>query len=493
MANYKAGDNFDGFQLKKYIGSGVTAEVWKVIDKNAKEWALKIIAPGTGLEDYEQNDLKEEYNKTAHLSHPNILIASEYGYYNNRPYLVLELCNGSLTKELKKRYIAGKKIAPDTYFSEKELAEIIAQTAAALNYLHSDQINLVHLDVKPANILVRLEGVKEEDEKFVLSDFGITKEFRQTVLKKTQPLGNDDNSGGFSPAYAAPEQFDLRYKPRKESDVFALGVTIYELATGKLPSSSISIGQAIKNGDTPPELPSFFSTDFKDLIKQCMALSPEERPSAGQLQSLALRFLGTGQWKNSEKLITKSQERSTKKIDVQQIQKKKKASFLLPSLGVLGLLVTVGLFYLLPKNTNSNYSSVADSFYEDGDIKMSKKIYQEGITQGIANEELLSLVTELEKKYYTIRPFRDNLAAVYDENGWGFINKEGEEIINCQYTSVSDFKNSYASVSKSDLVGVINTNGKIVVPIEHKGTIKIISPSTAVKNVEGKSENLLLD
>ncbi len=500
MANFKQGQNFDGYKLIDFIGIGSTAEVWKVEDKDGKHWALKIIAPSVGLDPIGRKEFKEEYDKTNHLSHPNILIAKNYGEFKNRPYLVFELCGSSLSQAVGNRYLKAQKIAKDKYFSEEELADIMAQVASALAYLHSPEINMAHLDVKPANVLITIG--KELDEKYALSDFGITAELKRTVMKQTQKMG--DSGVGLSPLYAAPEQFKVNYEPQSESDIFALGVSIYELATGKLPASGrIGIGQQLVNGGEAPILPGEYSQAFKELIQQCMSTSPATRPSAEQLQSYALYFNNTGNWiDHSVKPIPQPAPRpkpnssKTHKRVIEPTPNPKNFNWkpIAAGIGILALAI-FGFLGLSNGNTTTNKHEVAgNSYFLDGDLITAQKEYELAIQSGNANDLLnkrIQNIKQLDLEY--IRPFKDNRAAVNDGEGWGFINDEGQLIIPCNYKDVSDFKNGLAVVQKNDLVGIIDLFGKVKEPIKYNGTLTIISENKVEQRVGAKTNEIIIN
>ncbi len=514
MANFKKGQKFDDYKLIEFIGIGSTAEVWKVIDKEKKEWALKIIAPSVGLDPIGRKEFKMEYDKTNHLDHPNILIAEKYGEFKNRPYLLFELCESSLAQEVGNRYLKAQKIEEDKYYSEEELADIIAQVASALAYLHSPEINMAHLDVKPANVLITID--KELDEKYVLSDFGITAELKRTVMKQTQKMG--DSGVGLSPLYASPEQFKVNYEPQSESDIFALGVSIYELATGKLPASGrIGIGQQLINGGDAPRLPGNYSKDFKDLIQQCMNTSPTERPTAEQLQSYALYFQNTKTWishpSNSTSQQEPNQNSKEKTVDPNTklndgkrdnrtaiiggprsniggtSSKKFKWKPYAAGMGILALAIFGFLGLSNGTNTTNNHELSGNSYFLDGDLIAAQKEYKLAIQSGNTNDLLntrIQNIEQLDLEY--IRPFKEKRAAVNDGNGWGFINEDGQLMIACNYQSVSDFKSGLAVVQKNDLVGIIDLNGKIKEPIKYQGTISIQSGTHALQKT-GKTSN----
>ena len=152
---FKSGDIFDDrYTLEKLIGVGGFADVWKAVDNTTHSIvALKIY---TNLDDDGINDLSEEYTRMQNLNHTNILKADHFDRDGNIPYLVMKFCGGgSLDKKI------GR-------MENEEVLKVIKDMASGLSYLH--QCNIVHQDIKPANILI---DDSSGTPVYVLSDFGI--------------------------------------------------------------------------------------------------------------------------------------------------------------------------------------------------------------------------------------------------------------------------------------------------------------------------------
>ena len=171
--------------------------------------ALKIILPRVEKQEVFLARFDREAKALAKLTHPNIVPIFDYGSFENRPYLVMELLPGKTLKE--------KMEKPFPY---KEAAKLVMKIAGAAGFAHKH--NIVHRDIKPGNILFRDEDTP------LLSDFGISK---LTELDNPSELTAAGTSIG-TPDYISPEQgkgtaVDLR------SDIYSLGVIFYELVTGK--------------------------------------------------------------------------------------------------------------------------------------------------------------------------------------------------------------------------------------------------------------------
>lgn len=292
MSVYQRKSKFDDYIMQDYLGSGSSAEVWKVTDTQGDVLALKIFAPGSGLDDFGRTVFREEFEKTFDLHHPNILQALRYGDYDDKPFITMPLSEeGSLMRELRRRMFARKNEGQlfENLFSEFELAVIIHQLANALVYLQDHGI--VHRDVKPDNMLIFRDGT---EARYVLTDFGISSRIRRTIQRQTRAQINTDS--GMTPAYAAPELF--RGQIHALSDVFSLGISIYELACGETPvvMSGVGIGLAMINGAVIEPLPGDYSSRFRAVLDMCLKESTDERCSPHDLMAWTHHFLTQGGW-----------------------------------------------------------------------------------------------------------------------------------------------------------------------------------------------------
>ncbi|MBK8737358.1 MAG: protein kinase [Saprospiraceae bacterium] len=165
----------------------------------------------------------DEYKKTSELRHPNILTPKEIGEWNNKPYIVFPLCEGSLMNEVHKR---AKHVHGELLFSEMELAIILRDISSGLIYLQDNGI--IHQDIKPDNILI----LKEDGEnRYVITDFWSKYKIEKNDFNAIDIM---KKKTGFSPDYAAPEQFKGEMSIAKV--IFFYRLSLIELAVGKLPS-----------------------------------------------------------------------------------------------------------------------------------------------------------------------------------------------------------------------------------------------------------------
>lgn len=265
---FKAGDKFhDRYLLEKLVGVGGFADVWKAVDETAHTTvALKIY---TNLDEDGFNDLSEEYTRMQSLNHTNILRADYFDRWGNIPYLVMKYCGGgSLSKKI------GK-------LDDTELMHVIRDMAEGLKYLHQNKI--VHQDIKPANILIdEQNGVVN----YVLSDFGISSKTK-TKLSHSVNLKNKGTS--MTEDYAPPEKFSkIREdrKPDRKGDIFSLGISIYELATGGLPFDDMPTGRQLQYGDVDIDFSEVKNEKIKRIISLCMQPNKDDRPTASKLSEM---------------------------------------------------------------------------------------------------------------------------------------------------------------------------------------------------------------
>ncbi len=246
------------YQLKQHIGRGSFGEVWLAADTFlGHDVALKfyVAMDGNGCSEF-----RKEYSKVAHLHHDNLLTPSYYDEWDGHPYLVLEYCPVSATAQI------GR-------IDERQLWHFIADVAAGLAYMHDSKPTLVHQDIKPANILQKSDG------HYAITDFGISVSLRSTMLRQS---GREvSGSVGGSIPYMGPELFEAKPVPIMASDVWALGVTIYEMATGDLPFMGQG-GIMLKNGAEMPILEGF-STQLNNLMQNCLAKETWNRPTAAEI------------------------------------------------------------------------------------------------------------------------------------------------------------------------------------------------------------------
>lgn len=254
------------YRLKKYVGSGSFGEVWLATDIDLEiDVAIKMYI---SLDQTAQDEFKTEYRVAYGLQHENLLTAQYYGVWEHRPFLIMKYCsNGSAAGML--------GIMP-----EKMIWHFIHDVAAGLAHLHGLNPPVIHQDIKPENILV------DEKRTFLITDFGISKKMRSTMRKQSKR-----SIGSGALAYMGPERFKREPISVKASDIWALGVSIYEIATGELPFEGQGGGMLLAGAMLPELSADKWSANLNDAMQACLAKETWDRPTARQLADYAGRIL----------------------------------------------------------------------------------------------------------------------------------------------------------------------------------------------------------
>ena len=251
-----------GYQLiPPKIGAGSFGTVWRARDTNLDRIvALKELQTTYARNPEDKRRFLIEARVAASLSHPNIPIIYHVGDFNGRLYIAMQLVVGSSLEALVSVH--------GTLTLERTLA-VLRGVASALDHAHA--LNVVHRDVKPANILV------QSDDHSFLVDFGLA---RLTVDSDNNQVRQSLPAGAGTPSYLSPEQF-LGNDPSPASDRYALGVTAFELLTGCIPydTDMYSLKGAVVNDPVPsvrslrPDCPS----GVDRAIQRMMAKDPADR------------------------------------------------------------------------------------------------------------------------------------------------------------------------------------------------------------------------
>ena len=252
------------YTLIRQLGRGGFSEVWLAHDSYMDlDVAIKIYAPGQGMDASSINEFRREITGVFHLNHPNLLRPQHLGIYENMPYLIMMYCAaGSCTNRI------GK-------MSEQELWKLIHDVAAGLACLHEHDV--VHQDIKPDNIL------QDDAGNYLITDFGISTRARSTLRKSVM---NSTNSAG-TLAYMGPERFSTQPAPTKASDIWSLGAMLYELLEGVTPFPPDFGGSMLNAGAAIPAINAPVSENLKQTIYKMLSKETWDRPTATTLVQLA--------------------------------------------------------------------------------------------------------------------------------------------------------------------------------------------------------------
>lgn len=352
MAELKIGTKVkDRYVLKEFKGSGSFGEVWlahdEVLDSDV---AIKIYI---SLDPRGVEEFKSEYITTQGISHPNLLTTTYFDVWEQRPYLVMKYCaKGSSSSQASK-------------MDEYDLWQFIHDVAAGLRYLHNMPEPIIHQDIKPDNILV------DDNNRYLITDFGISKKIRSTMRKQSKRA-----VGAGATAYMGPERFDADPAPVKASDIWSLGVSIYELATGELPFSGLGGGMQ-KNGAEMPSLSNKWSKDLNMVMQSCLAKETWDRPTAQQLEEYSDAIL-KGQpakvtWnaptaKSEPATPAEVEEQVTESPEVSSYEEETHSNKKRIWIAVIGIIAAIILLILIwPSNKNDEEIVIPEDTVEEVD------------------------------------------------------------------------------------------------------------------------------
>lgn len=237
-----SGATFAGYVIARKLGSGATADVYLVQDRRSAVWrALKVLSPELSADEDFRRRFQAETPAAANLTHPHIVEVHERGEFYGRLYVAMQYVEG----------INAARLMADRFPAVSPVGEVLALVTAvaeALDYAHDR--GMLHLDVKPANIL--LTGRGEGEQRILLSDFGTAPALGATPGK-----------------YAAPEQAAAGAGAAVDSraDQYALAATAFHLLTGTSP------------GERPPSLSSLRPelARLDRVFARALAESPADR------------------------------------------------------------------------------------------------------------------------------------------------------------------------------------------------------------------------
>ena len=255
------------YEVERELGKGAMGAVYLGKDpKISRVVAIKTMALSQEFEDDELEEVKERFFREAEtagrLNHPNIVTIFDAGEEHDLAYIAMEFLKGT---------DLSKYIKPDTILPIKQVLSIIQRSADGIDYAH--QYNVVHRDIKPANIMW-----DPETDSCKITDFGIARITDSSKTKTGMVLG--------TPSYMSPEQLAGK-KVTGQSDIFSLGVMLFQMVTGKLPftgDSMASLMYKIANEEHPapesinPNVPRCVTV----IINRAMAKDVEKRYQRGK-------------------------------------------------------------------------------------------------------------------------------------------------------------------------------------------------------------------
>lgn len=267
------------YEIEKELGKGAMGVVYLGKDpKISRVVAIKTMALSQEFEADELEDVKARFFREAEtagrLNHPNIVTMYDAGEEHDLAYIAMEFLKG-------KDLVVYTK--PDNLLPLPKVLSIVARVADALGYAHG--LNVVHRDIKPANIMYDMDS-----DTVKVTDFGIARITDSSKTKTGMVLG--------TPSYMSPEQLSGT-KIEGHSDLFSLGVSLYQLVCGKLPFTGDSMAQLMfKIANEPhadilgikPDIPPCVVA----IINKALAKKVEDRYESGVAMAEAIRQCAAG-------------------------------------------------------------------------------------------------------------------------------------------------------------------------------------------------------
>jgi len=253
------------YKILGTLGRGGMGIVYKGLDPDIeREVAIKTIRLDTVVEGAEKDELLarvvREAKAAGRLNHPNIITIYDVIHKGELTFIIMQYIDGH---SLMNQIDSGTRLSP------REVIDLLRPLADALDYAH--QMGIVHRDIKPANILIDKTG------KPVLADFGIARMEASTMTGPGKTIG--------TLSYMAPEQV-MGGAVDHRADLFALGVILYELLTGKKPFGGDNMSTIVYKivNEEPPRVTDLnhdLPKAYEDIIRKALAKNPDERYQSG--------------------------------------------------------------------------------------------------------------------------------------------------------------------------------------------------------------------
>ena len=311
----------DRYEILSLIGNGGMANVYKAMCHKLKRYdAVKIMRDDTAANENFKKYFRAESQAVAKLSHPNIVSVYDVGQSGEIEYIVMELVDGITLKEHMQEH---------GVLDHVQALDFSTQIARALSHAHSKGV--IHRDIKPQNVMLLKDGLIK------VADFGIA------ALSNSFEEDPDETIG--SVYYIAPEQA-RGAAPDARSDVYSLGIVMYEMLTGKLPYvGKTDLEVAVKHMNTeavrPRDIVPTIPEELERICLKAMASDINERyQSADELLNDLERYSGK---ETKERTMMSSGFDSTEPTDKKSRSRKKKDHTV--SSGIIAVLVLIILVF----------------------------------------------------------------------------------------------------------------------------------------------------
>jgi serine/threonine-protein kinase len=266
------GSRFGRYEVERHLGRGGMGDVYLVRDTVInRQAALKTIRPEQNLDPAEVIEMRQRFYREAQtagkLTHPNIVTIYDVGEDLGMSYIVMEYVEGHTLAQWMKQQ----------RFSVAQIKHVVFNAAIGLDYAHENGI--FHRDVKPDNVMVSKSGIVK------VMDFGIARVVESTLTRTGNVIG--------TPAYMSPEQVSGQ-KIDGRSDIFSLGVILYELLTGKKPFTGETMTSLmfsiVRDTPKPPStIDSKIAPSWDEILVKAMAKDRNKRYASARDLAAAVR------------------------------------------------------------------------------------------------------------------------------------------------------------------------------------------------------------
>jgi len=287
MANHAAsqdtvvGQTLGHYRIVEKIGAGGMGEVYRARDEHlARDVAIKVLPPGTLIDESARKRFHKEALILSQLNHPNVATIHDFDTQQGVDFLVMEYIPGITLSE---------KVAAGS-LPEKEILRLGVQLAEGLAAAHEHKV--VHRDLKPGNLRVTSDG------RLKILDFGLAKlRLPVTASATTESVSETQAMAGTLP-YMAPEQL-LGVEIDARTDIHAAGSALYEMATGRRPFGEVErsqlIGAILRQAPEPPrQLNPQVSAELERIIGKCLEKEMENRYQSAKELAVDLRRRSSG-------------------------------------------------------------------------------------------------------------------------------------------------------------------------------------------------------
>jgi serine/threonine-protein kinase len=266
------GARFGRYEVERHVGRGGMGDVYLVRDTMLnRKAALKTIRVDADLDAQQVIEIRQRFYREAQtagkLTHPNIVTVYDVGEDLGMSYIVMEFFEGQTLGQLMTK----------SRFSAAQITHVIYNAGMGLDYAHENGV--FHRDVKPDNIMISKGGIVK------VMDFGIARVVESNLTKTGSVIG--------TPAYMSPEQFSGQ-KIDHRSDIFSLGVILYELLTGKKPFTGETVSSLMfailqKDPAMPSTLDAKVHATWDEILGKALAKNREERYATAKEFAQAVR------------------------------------------------------------------------------------------------------------------------------------------------------------------------------------------------------------